>query len=279
LSGRIVWASNRAGANLDLFVMKADGRGIHRLTETSANEALPVWSPDGKQIAFVSFSGDLASLDFDTSPAQINVMKADGSAVRPLTAPDPQTGAVTWAPDGDRLAFATHSHIDVMRSDGSHRRALREVEGYEDWPSWSPDGDLILVTSSRSGSEELLTMRADGSSPKPLSQKGSEGTWSPDGRSIAFASDRDGEPHAENPRDWNEEIYVTPRDGARAKRVTRIAGNDHWPPAWSPDGAHIAFTADGCGENWEIFIADADGSRVLNATQHPARDVFPSWHR
>jgi Tol biopolymer transport system component len=278
LRGRIVWASDRAGGNLDLFVMAADGAGVRQLTRTPANEALPIWSPDGTEIAFLSFQEELESLDADASPGQIKIMKADGSGVRELTAPEPQTGAVTWSPDGERIAFAAQGNIDVMRTDGTQRRRL-EVPGDEDWPSWSPDGDLILVTSSGPGSEQLSTIAADGSSPKELSQKGSEGAWSPDGRSIAFASGRDGDPGARDPVNWNSEIYVTPRDGSHATRITRIPGNDHWPPAWSPDGKHIAFTSDGCKNNWEIFITDTRGSRVLNATHHRARDVFPSWHR
>jgi Tol biopolymer transport system component len=279
LRGRIVWASNRAGGNLDLFVRSLDGEGIRQVTHTPANETVPVWSPDGTQIAFMSFQEDLASLDLDTSPGQIKLMNADGTGMRELTAPEPQSGALTWSPDGKRIAFATHSHIEVMRTDGARRRRLADVGGYEDWPSWAPDGDRILVTSSESGREELVTIRADGSSSTRLSQKGSEGAWSPDGQSIAFASNRDGEPEADDPRDWNDEIYVMPRDGSHATRITRIPGNDHWPPAWSPDGRHIAFTSDGCKDNWEILIADTQGSRVLNATHHPARDVFPSWHR
>jgi Tol biopolymer transport system component len=279
LRGRIVWASNRAGNNLDLFVMAADGARVRQLTQTPANEVLPVWSPNGTEIAFLSFQADLESLDADASPGQIKIMKADGSGVRELTAPEPQTGAMTWSPDGKRIAFAAHGSIDVMRTDGSQRRRLADVQGDADWPSWSPDGNHILVTSSGSGSEQLSRIRADGSSPKRLAQKGSEGAWSPDGRGIAFASSRDGDPNAPDPVDWNEEIYVTPPDGSHATRITRIPGNDHWPPAWSPDGKHIAFTSDGCNDNWEIFITDTRGTRVLNATHHPARDVFPSWHR
>lgn len=69
------------------------------------------------------------------------------------------------------------------------------------------------------------------------------------------------------------------RDGSRKTRITRIAGNDHWPPTWSPDGTHIAFTSDGCGDNSEILITDTRGSMLLKATHHPAHDLFPSWHR
>jgi dipeptidyl aminopeptidase/acylaminoacyl peptidase len=182
LKGQIVFASDRAGRNLELFVMAADGSGVRRLTTTRANEALPTWSPDGTEIAFVSFQDDLASLDADASRAQVKVMRADGSRVRALTAPEPQTGAVTWSPDGQRIAFAAKGNIDVIRADGSQRRVLADVEGDQDWPAWSPDGDRILVTASGSGPERLSTIPTDGSDSTRLSQLGSEGAWSPDGR-------------------------------------------------------------------------------------------------
>jgi len=166
-----------------------------------------------------------------------------------------------------------------MRADGADRHRLPNPDAGADWPSWSPDGKLILVTSG-SEPEQLWTIRPDGSAPTQLTQKGGgQGAWAPDGRRIAFASGRDGNHDAEDPADWNEEIYVMDRDGSNPTRVTRIAGNDHWPPTWSPHGTHIAFTSDGCETNSEILIADAMGSRVLNLTNHPSRDIFPSWHR
>jgi Tol biopolymer transport system component len=148
------------------------------------------------------------------------------------------------------------------------------------WPSWSPDGERILVTSGSFSSPRLWTVRADGSAPEQVSDVvGEEGAWSPNGARIAFASTRDGSPGARDPVDWNEEIYVMRADGSGLTRLTRTAGNEHWPPAWSPDGRHIAFTSDGCTAKSDILITDVRGSVLLNATDHPANDLFPAWHK
>jgi TolB protein len=121
-------------------------------------------------------------------------------------------------------------------------------------------------------------MGADGSAPERLAQMGSQAVWSPDGRRIAFSSSRDGSPRAQNPTAWNEEIYLLALEKSVVTRITRLPGNDHWPSTWSPDGTHIAFTSDRCGGNSEIYVTDTRGSRVLNATHHPALDLFPFWH-
>jgi Tol biopolymer transport system component len=250
------------------------------LTRTPTNEISPAWSPDGTKIAFTSLAGKS-----DKAPASIGVMNADGSAIQQVTARERDIGAPTWSPDGTRIAFGgPGGDVYVMRTDGSERHRLRHVDradSWDGWVSWSPNGDRLLITSAASfGAERLWTIRPDGSSPHRLSKiQGGEGTWSPDGRSIGFASNRDGHPDAEDPNDWNEEIYLMPQDGSQVTRITTIPGNDHWPPTWSPDGTHIAFTSDGCKDNSEIFITDTRGSSVLNATHHPAQDAFPAWHR
>jgi TolB protein len=277
LRGRIIWASDRAGGNLDLYVMAADGSGARALTRTPDNELTPAWSPDGSRVAFASLAGT-----DDAAPAWISVMNADGSGRRQLTPRERGIAAPTWSPDGTRIAFAgPGDEIYVMRADGSDRHALSGVPAAAAWPAWSPDGGSILVTAAGAGGERLWTIRPDGSAPKRLTDlQGEEGAWSPDAQRIAFASDRDGNPKSRNPVEWNEEIYVMARDGSGTRRITRIAGNDHWPPAWSPDGTRIAFTSDGChANNAEILIAGAAGSHVVNVTQHAGNDMFPTWHR
>jgi TolB-like protein len=80
------------GDRRDLFVMNTDGTGQRNLTNDSAPELAPAWSPDGSTIAYIS-AGD------------IYLVKADGSDPRRLTNRG-QDNDPSWSPDGTRLVFS-----------------------------------------------------------------------------------------------------------------------------------------------------------------------------
>ena len=89
---------------------------------------------------------------------------------------------------------------------------------------------------------------------------------------IVFQSNRDG----------NSEIYVMNDDGTQVQRLTNDPLYDTIP-MWSPDGSTIAFMRDlhsagaGKGQQFDLFIMNADGRNQRNLTDHPALDVNQSW--
>jgi len=97
--GTIAFASDRDG-NYEIYVMNPDGSGQKRLTNNSAADFAPSWSPDGKRIAFTS--------DRDGN-GEIYLMNADGTGVRRLTNSPANDGGPSWSPDGhgicDSLSF------------------------------------------------------------------------------------------------------------------------------------------------------------------------------
>ena len=162
----------RCGYCSRLYVLNADGSGLRDLTRNLGGSrgpgagpaSDPVWSPDGRRIAFVRLN----------TRHGVYVVNADGSAVRNLT-PKPRGAAYAapaWSPDGRKITFAGerdgNSEIYLMNADGSGQRNLTLNLAYDGDPAWSPDGRKITFVSNRDGRYAVYVMNADGSGQRSL---------------------------------------------------------------------------------------------------------------
>ena len=273
---QIVFSSNRDG-NYELYVMDAEGKNQRRLTDNRHQDRHPSWSPDGKRIAFTSYSGEQDFVPANANP-DIYVMDADGKNQQRLTNDPHSEWDPSWSPEG-KIAF-TYSNdqnwafrpgrIYVMDADGKNQRRLTNDDLPEWDPSWSPDGKIAFTSSGGGRFSRIYVMDADGGNEQriatdPFSEDW-DPAWSPDGKRIAFGSWRDG----------NTDIYVMNADGENPRRLTRNAAPD-WGPSWSPDGKRIVFVS-GRDGNWDIYVMNADGPRwVLRLTKDGSDDMDPAW--
>ncbi len=168
--------------SLEIYVVNADGSGQRRLTRNTVRDNDPVWSPDGRRIAF-------------ESNWQLWVMNADGSGKRRLTLKGVHNFNPAWSPDGKRIAFERGRRerevsngaagswglgLYVMSADGSGEQRLTQGGSQ---PYWSPDGRKIAFVSNRDGNSDIHVMNADGSGRRNLTRaadrRDTQPLWSP----------------------------------------------------------------------------------------------------
>lgn len=191
-----------------------------------------------------------------------------------------------WAPDGSRFAYvyqgANFSDIFVGDRDGTDQTRLTQAQQPiiedNDWnfrPTWSPDGRRIaFVSDAASFNPTLWVMAADGSGRRAIPTPGlaqeavDQLSWSPDGATLAISLFFGPEP---------SQIALVPVEPA-SREQARILTNHPagaLDPAWSPDGAWIAYAAREA-QGTDIFVMRADGSAVQQLTRL-GTVRFPAW--
>ena len=170
---------------------------LARLTNNSAMDLRPVWSPDGRRIAFSSNRD---------GKHEIYVMDADGSNVKRLTNNLADDVNPIWSPDGQKILFDSerdgNREIYVMDADGGNQIRLTRNNAADTTSTWSPDGSTIAFASNRDTGPpynpynlDIYLMNSDGSNVRrivddPEFDAGPH--WSPDGRKILFTTGRNG---------------------------------------------------------------------------------------
>jgi Tol biopolymer transport system component len=264
-------------SDYEIFVMTANGSQMTNLTNSWADDVAPVWSPDGRRIAFISFRDTVAG-KWGMGPGAVYVMDFDpqtGTASNPtrVTGKNIDAGWPTWSPDGKRIAFhsakAGNYDIWAIGVDGSELVNLTQDPSDDQYPAWSPDGTRIAFTSKRSGNQDVWVMNADGSNPVNLTRSPGRDRypmWSPDGKRFTFNTSRDG----------NQEIYIMNADGSNQKNVSLSPDSIEGMADWSPDGKRLVFYSNRPG-NKDVFVLNLGNGKWINLTSNPASDEFCTW--
>ena len=120
---------NRTDANAGLWVVNADGSNRRQLTRYAVGSN-PVWSPDGRRIAFRRLNRPPLSSagNSDLYVADIYVVNADGSGLRRLTRDAENVPrSFAWSPDGRTIAFLHNREVYIVKADGSGERRLTQL--------------------------------------------------------------------------------------------------------------------------------------------------------
>jgi Tol biopolymer transport system component len=161
--------------------------GTQRLQLTVAPElaALPRWSPDGKQIGYVSMQPG--------KPGKISIIPADGGTSHEILADHGSQIDVNWSPDGTRIMFGDFAHdaeqLSIRVLDLKTHKAIA-VPGSEGLfsPRWSPDGRYIAALSRDNTVLKLYDFKSQRWSDWLITAAGSVNypVWSADSKYIFF---------------------------------------------------------------------------------------------
>lgn len=229
----------------DLYVMNGDGSNLRKITNDGQEKSYPIWSLDGKKIAFTRSRDDYSG---------IYVIDADSKREESLT---DSSAYPAWSPDGKKIAFLyaikekkfvgicvmniTTKKIDEL----THWLTYFEESPPYPFFIWSPDGKKIAYSSAFTPRGEPITDKEGYTVCKMYlinvkSKKTRRLTnftdnineaspeWSPDGKKILFARD-DG-------------LYLINADGTNLKVLLKKDEiKDFYYYAWSPDGNKVAF--------------------------------------
>jgi Tol biopolymer transport system component len=156
----------------EICVMNIDGSNIVNLTNNNLYDDYPDWSPDGKQIIFVS-KADAGAL---TVP-KIFIMNSDGSGRHQITTTMGYETMPKWSPDGKKIVYQSGSFstglfsICTMNADGTNKRTLTEENYDAEYASWSPDGNKIVFTSNKTDNQyDVYVVNADGTNMVRLTE-------------------------------------------------------------------------------------------------------------
>ncbi len=156
----IAFASLRDAVYWELYLMRADGSDVQRLTWwEDASDLSPSWSPDGKRLAFASKRD---------GNWEIYTMDRDGGNLLRVTDHPADDTNPAWSPDGSRIAFESlregYAEIWIVPVAGGEAHNISNAPfSSEHGPTWSPDGSRIAFYSDRDGEWDIYAMDADGS--------------------------------------------------------------------------------------------------------------------
>lgn len=267
----------------DVVIMNTTGDIAQNITNHPADDGAPKWSPDGKQIAFLSNRNGKVNTwclgAGDECMYQLFTIKPDGTDLKQIT--NDWTFHFSWSPDSKQIVFLRAVKSDespypndpflyeiyAVNSDGTNLRNLTNHPGLYHKPNWSPDGDKIVYQSGELATypNSINVINNDGTDLHAFSDISSydEVIWSLDGESLLFASQPD--------NFYSNDIYKLKNDFSKIEKLTSTPDTIKERLSISPDGKWLAYHFQSNSQQLENIC---DQLRVLNIENKKDYFVF-----
>ncbi len=260
-STRIAYVT-KGGGRHTLWVTDADGEGGQSALVSPEPIISPAWSPDGRELAYVSF---------EKRKAVVYVQEVASGRRRTIADFRGSNSAPAWSPDGSQLALTLSrdggSQLYLMNRDGSNVRRFTQSSAIDTEATWAPDGRHIYFVSDRGGGPQIYRQPVAGGGAERLTFDGSYNispALSPDGRLLAYIS-RDGSAFR---------LQVVELAGGTPRTVSTTTDDES--PSFAPNSRLIIYaTRDGGRDVLMTTTSDGRIKARLVATQADVRE--PVW--
>jgi TolB protein len=262
-STRIAYVTRSGGNRYTLRVADADGEGGQVALNSPEPIISPAWSPDGRQLAYVSFEKQKAVVYTQdmSSGARREIANFRGSNSAPAWSPDGQTLAVT-------LSRESGSQLYLIGRDGGNVRRLTQSNAIDTEPVFAPDGRGIYFVSDRGGGPQVYRTSVTGGNVERVTFGGNYNispAISPDGRVLAYVSRQGGafRLHALN---------LT--GNATPVALTDTSDDEH--PSFAPNGRLIIYASRVQGRD-VLMTTTLDGKIKARLVSTTADVRAPAW--
>ena len=248
--------------NYRLVVSDADGYNPRTIAQSAQPMMSPAWSPDGQNLAYVSFEGGASA---------VYVQRLSSGERRRVSARSGVNGAPAWSPDGTRLALtlSRDGNLDVYVLELATQALVRITtdEAIDTEAEWSPDGRTIYFTSDRAGNAQIYRVSVDDRSDVQrvtyTNGYNARPRVSPDGQSLAMVT-----------LDRGYRIAVMDLK-ARTLRVLTDGPQDE-SPSYAPNGAMLVYSTDARGAR-VLGLVSADGASKERLASERGNVREPAW--
>jgi len=258
-----------------IFLVSIDGKEGHEFATGMKSSDDPVWSPDGKEIAFVA--------DDTSGTSQVYVESANGATPKKITSIALGAGGLLWSPDGKYIAFVSDVFPDA-KSDSENAAREKELDTgkvkakffaklpYRVWNYWK-DGKRshLFVVSTDSGTTRDLTPGDYDTPPIDLGGR-TDYAFSPDSREVCYVKNTARMVAVST----NNDLFTVSIYGGESKRITTNPSNDN-QPLYSPNGRYIAYRAQLIpgfeSDRSRLMLYDRKDGTIINLTEGFDRSV------
>lgn len=242
-----------------------DGHRSQILVESQEPLMSPAWSPDAKQIAYLSF---------ETNLPRIYIQEIATGERRQITNFPGINSSPVWSPDGTKLAMVLSKDgspdVYVMDLKTNQLTRLTDHPRAETEPSWTADSKNVLFTSDRTGQPQIYQVGITGGFPERLTFDCfycSKGRFLPDGKNLVHV-------RRDTREDNSYSIAIFNIETQRVITLTDTSLDES--PSVAPNGSMIMFATTVGGKG--ILDAVSIDGRVkfrLPSSQGDVRE--PSW--